>query len=264
MATVSKTGPRKSRPDVALRNKERAVKDAIINDLLRAHGCATVEELNAKLAASGADTPKSMPAPEGTRLVGRKVVTGGKDALAFIDKDCPFVSFVSSTAIFVIRPARAKLTPPIERITLKAKGARPWYACPFYIGDKSNIINDSNLKVFKESWHHLVLPKHVAEAVYADPRWPKPTHAVMDPETFAGWDNIAKAPRGRMDPIEEFVPLREVTRRLLQKGADTFMNWIEMPEGYKFDRRIPNPYRNRITDVPVEFPSPRDFVAEEK
>lgn len=264
MATVKEKTGRKGDPNVGVRARARAEKVQFVEELLKAHGCATVEELNAKLAATGEDTPKSMPAPDGPRFEGRRIVTGGKDALAFIDKDCPYVPFVSSTAIFVLRPGKAKFNPPIERVMLKTKGAKPWYSCPFYIGDRTNLINDANLKVFKEEWHHLVLAKHVADSIWADPRWPKATHAVMDPATFNGWDNIARAARGRMDPITDFVPLREATRRLLQKGADTFMNWIEMPEGYKFDRRIPNPYRNRISDIAVEFQSPRDFVAEGK
>lgn len=261
MATVKTKTGRKGNPNVGLLSKERAEKARIVDELLKAHGCATVDELKAKLAATGAAV--ATESPEGPRFEGRRIVTGGKDALAFIDKDCPYVSLVSSTAIFVLRPERRKYQPPIERIILKVKKTMPWYACPFYIGDKSNIVNDTNLKVFKEEWHHFTLPRQTAEAIWADPRWEKPKTAVMDPETYSGWDSLAKQARGKHEEIVDFVPLREVTRRLLQKGADTFLNWLEMPEGYKFDRRIPNPYRNRITDVAVEFQSPRDFVVKE-
>ena len=199
----------------------------------------------AMVQASTTSTPEPKPLVEVFAEQDAKKPT--VDPLAWITDKTPFVAIVSGTTSYTLRPQRKDFTPPIQRVVQQAEGdARVWAANPFDYSHKDRDI-ENNQKVMKSKfWHHRIT-KFTATSVWSDDRWPKPETAVIDPAKYHGWDRVTRMAKGDQEPIEEFVALRELTRILLQKAADTFLNWSYHKE--QFDPRRPNPYRNKVSDV---------------
>lgn len=243
----TRTGPTK-RGNWLKRAKQNS---EALEALLEEYGMESVDQLKGALAnVRMADVGE--PAP----IVTKGTNAERHDPLAFITVETPYVAFVSSTTVFTLRPGNPNLTPPMEKIKLIATGTGPWHSCPWYIGDRGNFVHDQNLKVFKANWWLHRLDKRLAESVWSDERFPMPKKAVLDPRDFRRWDRQARVPDGEMTELTEFVALREMTRLILQKGHDTFLDYGRRWHGSDWDPRYPNPYRNRITDVVREFKVP--------
>lgn len=250
--------PRKpGNPKLGEMAKRRAAMAKEMEGLLARYGCESPEELNAKLAADDKAMVEASVTPVGVSTTDDPHA----DPLWFIGPETPYVGLASSTSTFILRGGKPKWHPPIQRIALNSPGPQVWNHCPFYIGDRTDHQNDTNLKIYKEKWHLHTLYRTMAVEAWADERRPAPTTAVVAVEDFKGWDGKAYRPRGVHRPITALDELREQVRLLLQK-SETFLDYGNMPDDVraKFSEqewarqtRTANPYRNKIRDVAREF-----------
>ena len=251
------TGPGARKPHWAAEAKKKA---AGFDALLAEFNCGTADELRERLSAdaprpggpSAEDyaTSVTMNADPVTAMLRDEPDTyndtDGKaiDPLAWITAETPFVSIVSSIAVFGL--VAAKDPKGTGAIDLANQASDPWWACPFDFRHE-NRTEETNQRVMKRSWWFHTYRRELADQVYAKGNRPIPTTAVIDPAKFRGWDSMTRAASGERVEIEEFVPLREAVRHLLQRHTDTFMNWGR--HKHDFPQTLPNPYRNRIDSM---------------
>jgi len=169
------------------------------------------------------------------------------DPLAWITNRTPAVFIVSSTSRFFLRHENPRANPPVPSLSIESvSDPQPWYANPFDFRNEDRVMEQNN-KVMLSKWHHIRIHRENALLYWGDERAIQPDETVISPEKFKGWNKLMRAPNGEMDPITEFVPLRELTRFLLQKNGMTFLNWDYHKE--LFDPRAPNPYHRKLPGV---------------
>jgi hypothetical protein len=179
------------------------------------------------------------------------------DPLAWITLDTPYVALVSGIAVFGLWTG----DDPKGRdsIDLVNTGIGPWLAMPFEI-THANRAQEQNERVMKATWWQHRLQRSLVERIYKPGKKSVPTKAVLTPEDYEGWDKVGMQARGTYSPLTEFVPLREEVRRLLQRHADTFLDWTSHKQD--FDPRLPNPYNNRLAALSAKIrPEVRDWQA---
>lgn len=208
---------------------------------------AEIAALKAKLA----DAPVEIAA------VGPGAYNAARDPLRAITADTRFVDFIGNSSTYYLRPSMGAYNPPIAEISVTAHKAGRWAACPFEIGSRDRI-TDENMKVMLDKWWHIRISREQANAVYGDDRWPCPMEAVVAVNSFSGVD-FAKNPTGEYVRLPDRVPLREVTRILLQRNPGTLFLSYSSTQPW-VDARYPNPYGNfidgqqRIHVPPDEWP----------
>jgi len=251
------TGTGGERRHWATEAKEKA---GALDTLLAEHGVATVAELNERLRGVVEPTPTTGPSPADYaasvtvsaepqfKNAESEYLTPSEppppDPLAWITAGTQFVEIVSSCCVFGLvaaKDARGK-----GAIDLPNYGSGPWGACPFSFRSEDRQFEE-NQRVMKDEWWNHRFRRELAEMVYEQKGRLVPTDAVIGVEDYKGWDRMTRAARGTRTPLTEFVPLREEVRRLLQRHTDTFINWNYHRND--IDPRIPNPYKNRVTDI---------------
>lgn len=229
-----------------------------------------IAELEAKLAEQDAreaeavtvadlsSPPVTVPAepkePESEFLK----VDCSRDCLAHITKDVQSVSIVSTFTGITIRRGERDMMPPLRRLQMKSSEARRWVSNPFAVGhqivgpDPDGVQRgyDTLIKAQRTKWWHHRLTRARAEAIWQHPQMVKPTETALLPEQLKGFDSGVWQAMGDLQPIEEFVPLREAVRIILMRLEDTFMDWSNRDPRHEFDPRYPNPYRNFIRGLP--------------
>lgn len=182
-----------------------------------------------------------------------------RDCLAHITKDVQYVSFASTFTNICIRRGVKDAQPPLIKQFLRASEVDVWFSNPFPVGreivgpdpDGDQRAYDTMLKAQKSKYWMHRLTRSRARQIWTHPLVEKPTHTVLLPEKFEGYDKDSWEPVGELDPIEEFDPLRELTRMILMRVSETFMDWGRKHHNHHFDPRFPNPYRNRIPGLPA-------------
>jgi hypothetical protein len=172
-----------------------------------------------------------------------------RDCLGHITKDVQSVVLVSTMARIVLRKGDKNFDPAIRRIFSSTDTREPWGSCPWVIGDPTNPERDVRLKAQYAQWWVHRITRTKAESIWADDRVKTPTHTVIDPKKWKGFDSEVWEAVGETEPIEEFDPLRECVRIALMRIGNTFMDWGRRDRRHKFDLRVPNPYRNKLAEI---------------
>ena len=204
-------------------------------------GDATLAPVNT-IPAVAAEVVDASPVPD-------ILPVEGADCLASINADVHSVVLVSTMSSIVLRPGNKQSTPTIKRIKSSTDRCQPWPACPWFIGHRMDANEDARLKAQYSHWWHHRITRGLAEAVFDDPRFKRPTETKLGPDEFEGFDSHVWRPIGDLEPIVDFDVLREVVRVALMRVNNTFMEWSARDRFHKFDLRTPNPYRNRLAGV---------------
>lgn len=222
-----------------------------------------LELLRAAMAAAPRPTVEVTnpeDAPSCTTVDTSQIESDYYDPLWWLDENVHAFHFVSRRRGEVLRAAREKLVPPLPEIRLKQQAViEPMaWGCPFKLpttdlepGQRIIAGTQRAKGMIYAEWSTFVIPRHLAEDCYADPRHPLPKKAVINPEDFRGWAGRSGHALGKTREIRDPDPLREAARHILQRNnGRAFINVarhremgsVECPEAYL----IANPYGNNL------------------
>ena len=225
---------------------------------------AVIEDTAAALAARArtvTDTPSGAAAADIAKR--KEKPNEQRDELDWITHDTPAVYIVAKNMTVTLRPSNTRVYPPIENISVNSIAMGPWAAMPF---DTRSRARKSDERAAEEklneimygNWGHFVITREIAQDVYADPRNPIPTKAVICAEDFRGYDRITNRAIGvERDLGPNPVPLREVVRKLLQRMV-AFVDighHIQPVVEKKLSAARPNPYRGTLANLAQKLPA---------
>lgn len=245
MSDGAKTGSKK--PHYTQKMKDEIARLMRENEELRAAQSAPVMNVTINDTWTSDTMPETATSGEANVTITSMEPAPVVDPLAWITDKTPAVFFVSSTSTFFLTRGDKNGRPARRPIVIEATSdPRPWANNPFDFRNADRQLEQNN-EVMMARWHHLMLRRDKAVMYWRDPETEEVTETVIDPKKFTGWNKLMKQPRGEMDPITEFVPLRELARKLLQKNDKVFLDWSQHRD--KFDLRVPNPYHRRLVGV---------------
>lgn len=217
-------------------------------------GFESVEEMEAAMAkireiptSPDAVIPVDVP-------IGAEAPTGDPvaDDLYWITADHYEIHFVLRKRTMSLRPARMKLSPPIEGISINPYGGGEWNNMPFSLRHDDHE-KQRFLRIKYSNWNYFCLTRELAEDMYSDARWPVPSKAVISHEEFRGWSRASNRATGVHRDLSNPDVLREAARRLLQRFAgQLFVNsrhHRDLP-----DVRVVNPYGNHLDEIAIPVP----------
>lgn len=232
--------PAPAKPEHHATKKKRENKE--MHDLMETVGVSSIADLRAMILAAN-----TLPAqaPQAT-MPGDPVAvvpTEYHDDLAWITPDVYAVHFVSNSDVIVVRAAKPKWHPPMEKIQITSHGRGPWHAMPFKIECREDRDHEKNQKaLYTSKWKYHVLTREMAVECYMDERWPMPQKAVIDSEKFRRWNGLVNRAEGEYVELIDPDPLREMMRVLLQRRHGMLFVNAGHHVNDGMDPRIPNPY----------------------